>query len=1258
MYVASQSALVKTNVHARPLTESFTGAADWKYADGTQRWSDPGGEADRDLRPATAEVGGDPAAGGRLDPYWNVRRFVRDWVSGKKANHGLLLEDDGVGTDNYIEYYATESASQRPYLELEWQPRLGERRGYKFESLQLTDRISLKVNAGTGNLLVQQTDFSMPGGLGPDVAISRSYNSSFLSEGAFGQGWTLDHGHNVKIRQIDRFSALYTGPSGVQVGYELNDETNKWETPPGFNNTLEKNVPSSGKWQITDHGSQTKKIFRSDGTLEAIEDRNGRRVTADNWSHDAKVQYVKDAQNDTISFDYTGGPTRLTQMTDPASRTYGYAYNASGRLETYTDPQNGSANPTRYEYNGPQGRLSKITTPLGNITLVTYHSSGQDYGRVKTVTRVTDTTAMTGPTWTFDYKLRPDGSGQSWVTDPLGSASNDENDRMTRHEFDDQSRHTKTIDALGRETSRKLTSNSNVESYTAAGNTGTTPNTSLTYDSDDNATKSSTPAGSGNILGCADYGTPDSASERCDDPSGTYNGVTGVSGSQYLPGRATNPQGGRTNFSYTDGTASPADTNGNLHGIQQTTSNGTQVSNVSFSWGTGADGKKGRLNSITDGRSNTTTYGYDSKGNLNAITPPNPGSPNIVGSTTVSYHASLDRVENVKDGKDNYRVLRYDNLDRLVGIDFTGTNTTLDGGEPYVEYVLDRDGNQLEERTREQGTGTGTGASTRGTGTVRTRTMTYDKLNRVTYESLPGGASNTMTYDLVGNLRSLTDAGGKVEYTYDAVNQVRAIYEPGVAKPSRFSHNKDGQRDKTTYPNGVVIDQRYDSAQRLTEIESTKPGAATPLLQKLTYAYKDPTTNRETPLIWQKIDGKLGHAHEYVYDRLDRLMSATIKNSSTSSVLATYDYSPATPVDGSGNKVADLDRAGNVRKRVISGSQAPNSVTDYTYNQFNQLCAKASGTTSSVPSNTCPTSSPAYTYDKNGNQTAAPGRTGTYNLLDQTTNLTISGSPTSMLYLGAGQDRWSAEGSGALQHNVLGIGSRTVGASSDFFTRDEGGKLVSRRNGSTRHYYLFDALGSVTGLTDSTGAVTQRYDYDPYGAPAPSGAGQWAATSGAADVAQGQFGFAGGYRSVGGLYHFGQRYYDPADMRWTQADPLDQTGDLREGSAYLYAAADPIGMRDLRGTSIRDVIEDVGRQAVRTAVGGSASIAQAATALYDGAQAGSNFERSSKFSGSAWRQVRRVPGALAVGGYETVRQFVPGLNRALPKPPDSYDDVF
>lgn len=51
------------------------------------------------------------------------------------------------------------------------------------------------------------------------------------------------------------------------------------------------------------------------------------------------------------------------------------------------------------------------------------------------------------------------------------------------------------------------------------------------------------------------------------------------------------------------------------------------------------------------------------------------------------------------------------------------------------------------------------------------------------------------------------------------------------------------------------------------------------------------------------------------------------------------------------------------------------------------------------------------------------------------------------------------------------------------------------------------------------------------------------------------------------MYHFGQRYYDPASMRWTQPDRLDQAGDLREGNQYVYAGGDPINSSDPSGLS-------------------------------------------------------------------------------------------
>jgi len=498
----------------------------------------------------------------------------------------------------------------------------------------------------------------------------------------------------------------------------------------------------------------------------------------------------------------------------------------------------------------------------------------------------------------------------------------------------------------------------------------------------------------------------------------------------------------------------------------------------------------------------------------------------------------------VRDGKDNYRLLSYDSLDRLKKIEFTGANTTLDVTEPYVSYTYNRDGDLTSETTREQ-----------GTGTVRTRTMTYDKLGRLLTEDLPGGSSpdQTYAYDLVGNLISFADSGGAVEYTYDELNRARSIYEPDATKPTKFQYNDDGQRTLTTYPNDVKVKQDYDDAQRLTAITSYKTDVNSPL-EKFTYGYRQPTTNRQTPLIFEKTDGVLNQTTRYAYDALDRLDTATIL-SSTNSPLAAYDY--------------DLDAAGNVVKRTVTGPAAPASTTNYAYNAANELCDRKTA------SATAGCTAATYGYDRNANQTATPQRTAAYDLADRTSALTVNATATSMIYLGAGQDRWSAEGNAGLQHNVLGISRRNVGFAVAYFVRDDQGKLVSSRVGSTRAYYLFDALGSITATTDSSGTLTARFDYEPYGTPAPSLSGQWGYVAGiAADVPPGQFGFAAGYRSVAGLYHFGQRYYDPADMRWTQPDPLDQTGDLRQGNRYLYAGADPVNVVDLRGTDIGDTLGD------------------------------------------------------------------------------------
>jgi len=478
----------------------------------------------------------------------------------------------------------------------------------------------------------------------------------------------------------------------------------------------------------------------------------------------------------------------------------------------------------------------------------------------------------------------------------------------------------------------------------------------------------------------------------------------------------------------------------------------------------------------------------------------------------MTYHATLARIESVKDGMGRTRTLSYDNLDRL-------TKTTYSDGSS-VENVYDLDGNLLKEIDSAGGT----------------TTYTYDQLGRLEHEALPGGKSTAYTYDAASNLRSLTDAGGKVEYAYDAVNQQKAVFEPGVGTPTRFVYDKDGKRTKTTYPNGVSIAMRYDQADRPEEITSTQAGAASPI-QKLLYSYTS-ATGREGLLRESVTDDVAKTKTEYGYDALDRLRIArTASLADPATTLASYEYL--------------LDGASNRERQTITGTQVANKTTSYAYNDANQLCWRAPGAITNPVCATPPAGTATATYDADGNQTNdAAGRTATYNLRDQTTSLTAGGTTSTFGYLGAGQATWTSIGSTGFQHNALGLAA----GGSTYWTRDEGGALVSQRSPAGRHYYLFDALGSVTGLTDTNGTKVRDYSYDPYGNVTRS--------EGTFD---GAMRYAGGYQGPGGLYHYGQRRYDPTVGRWTQPDPLDQTGDMREGNRYIYAAADPINLSDLSG---------------------------------------------------------------------------------------------
>ncbi|MDP9372011.1 MAG: RHS repeat-associated core domain-containing protein [Chloroflexota bacterium] len=120
--------------------------------------------------------------------------------------------------------------------------------------------------------------------------------------------------------------------------------------------------------------------------------------------------------------------------------------------------------------------------------------------------------------------------------------------------------------------------------------------------------------------------------------------------------------------------------------------------------------------------------------------------------------------------------------------------------------------------------------------------------------------------------------------------------------------------------------------------------------------------------------------------------------------------------------------------------------------------------------------------------------------------------------------------------------------------------MLASRTPPGTFYYLFDGLGSVVALTDSAGAVANRYAYDPYGTVTSSSGGvanPW------------RFGGAYGAYTDGatGLVKIGQRYYDPAVGRWTQPDPKVLPFDPVQANRYSYASCSPTNFIDPSGTS-------------------------------------------------------------------------------------------
>jgi RHS repeat-associated protein len=530
------------------------------------------------------------------------------------------------------------------------------------------------------------------------------------------------------------------------------------------------------------------------------------------------------------------------------------------------------------------------------------------------------------------------------------------------------------------------------------------------------------------------------------------------------------------------------------------------------------DGVGNRLHQ-TDAKGALTTYTYDVVNNLTQISAP--------ALATIGFtYDSLNRRTQMTDGVGT-TTFGYDLASQLITADGPWANDTI--------------------------------------------TLPYDLLGRATGRSINNTGSGTLVYDDYGRPQTATSPLGIFTYNYpDAISTLLASITATSGPNISFSY----------------LDAAHD--QRLGEIWHKDSGNQT--ISKFDYEYDVLGQIKK----WTQQAGTgAAQAYEFGYDPVGELIGAILKDVASGGVLKGYNY--------------DYDAASN---RTIEAIDT--LVTGDTVNNLNQLTARQGGTgvlpirgTTNEPASVTVNGQPATTRGDNsfegrvavtaGNNTVTVVATDVNNnTATNRYNVAVTGSGSKTLVYDA-NGNLTSDGTRAFEWDPLNrLTAVTSGTHRSEFTYNglnqhvkivekdngavtstkqfawcpgdaqpceerDGSNNVTKRYypqgmqvGSTNYHYTRDHLGSVRELTDSSGTVQTRYDYDPYG--------RRTKVSGGVDA---DFGFTGHYyHQPSGLHLALYRAYDADLSRWISRDPIGERGGV---NLYGYVRNNPLNWIDPLG---------------------------------------------------------------------------------------------
>jgi RHS repeat-associated protein len=377
----------------------------------------------------------------------------------------------------------------------------------------------------------------------------------------------------------------------------------------------------------------------------------------------------------------------------------------------------------------------------------------------------------------------------------------------------------------------------------------------------------------------------------------------------------------------------------------------------------------GRLKSVTDASSETTSYAYNLTTNTTTITYP-PDAGGNVGTATMVYDTLGDLLSST-DPLGHTTTNTYDaNQNLLSTVDPLGHTTS---------YTYDANGNK-----------TSTTYPATATSTNTTSTTVYNQFSEPTSTTDELGNQRNFNYDVNFNPQNVTDNLGTLAsfaFNTDGTMQSGTVgfdisSQPSMA--SQFTYDTNGNLTARTDALGRTTSYTYDSlGHKLSMTEPLPNSSTSPSAATTNYTY-DPFGNltqttaplgRTTSSTYDGNGNKLsdtdarGNTTNYQYDALNRLVLTTYPDSTTSS--KTYDFR--------GNVITETNQAGHVTKHVYDLGGRQTSVTQaygtsnatttsYSYDNDGRKLSE----TDSLGHTT------NYAYDAAGNMTAVSGVNGNF----------------------------------------------------------------------------------------------------------------------------------------------------------------------------------------------------------------------------------------------------------------------------------------